>query len=190
MDEDDLDTGATLVMGPLTPALINSVINGVRDLFSLPRPHSLTQEQVQQAFDRGNLPAPPNGPPGSGALPDAASGANDRYRDMSGAAAATDAKVAELLGKYLASNESLRSQVFERINDLQRLRDQLMQHPEYLAQPDQMKAIGGHFNDTLGQIQALLAQAKLNNAQQAELLGLLAEEYRVTAAGSGGRPGK
>lgn len=185
MDEDDLGIGATLVMGPFTPAVIDRLVKGLQGLLPPPAP-AYTREQLDRDTALGDRPPPPDAPPGAGALPDVTNGARDQYRDMAGAAEAADAKVAELLQQYMASNEVLRSRISDRIKDLQGWKRTLLQHPEYLNQPDKMKEIGGHLDSILAQIQQLLERAKLSSAQQASVLGPLKDAYQVPS----GRPGR
>lgn len=172
---------AGLLLGPV----LHEAIKGVYGFFNddEPRPNDGSQhDALLQALDAGNAPGILSRPDGSSALRDAADRAADAYERTGGAAAATDTQVAVLLKKYLETNEATRMEVTALIKEIQSREAQLAKNPTALNDPLAIKAFGELLDDRLGKIQQALERAKVDNAHQAELLGVLTNEYHAVAA--------
>lgn len=172
---------AGFLLGPV----LHAAVKGIADLFTDDQPHSGGQsphEALLQALDAANAPGVVTQPDGSSALRDAAERAADAYQRAGGAAAATDAKVAALLKKYLATNEATRMEVTAIVKEIQSREEQLKKNPAVLNDPLAMKAFGEFLDERLGRIQQAMERAKVDNVHQAELIGVLADEYQATAA--------
>lgn len=148
------------------------VLHGVEGIFG--------NDGADNNFEVGEEPAIP-GVPGTGTLTGAADQAVERYRQSHAATAATDAKVAALLKKVLASNETTRKEAETIINEMHARQQKLVDNPKLYEDPNYMREYGKFLNEKLTRLQQLMAQAKVDGTTQAELLGLLADEYKATA---------
>lgn len=171
----------------LLPPGLRVLLKGAETLFGGHKPPAggggLTPSQrVEQMLNETPPPGPVTPPGGSGGLRDGLDRAGEAYQQAGGAAAAADAKLAHLLKQIFASNEALRNKVTAIISEIESARKKIAADPTLANDPRAMKRFGEFVDHKLGEIQQLMESAKVESAQQADLLDALTDDYRAAAA--------
>lgn len=117
-------------------------------------------------------------PGGPGGLQRGAEQAAGTYQQSSGALAATDEKLAEMLKKIFASNDETRARVSELIAGIQAAHQKMLTDPTMRNDPQAQMLFNTMLDQNLAEIQRLLNSAKVDSKKQAELLAALGNEYR------------
>ncbi|WP_264916168.1 DUF4226 domain-containing protein, partial [Mycobacterium kiyosense] len=117
-------------------------------------------------------------PGGPGGLPQGAQQAAGTYQQTTGALAATDEKLAEMLKKIFASNDETRARVSELVAGIQAAHQKMLTDPTMRNDPQAQALFSTMLDQNLAEIQRLLNSAKVDSKKQAELLAALGNEYR------------
>ena len=170
--------------------LLEPLFDGVRSVFGDDDDddggEQLSPEELNQVVNGGNPPQPGATPPpqlpgGPSGLQQGADQAGTVYQQSTGAVAVTDEKLAELLKQIFASNDDMRAKISGIITGIESAHRQLLSNPQLANDPHALAWFNNMLDSQLGQIQQLLANAKVDSQKQAELLAALADDYRNTS---------